>query len=407
MPVLLLPSNSIRIGMPLPVALRDAGGQLLYARGSTIASARQLEQLVSRGLYIDAGDSAQFRFGMAAKVDSLLRHNASLGAIAEAQPDVPSSPAANDLTAAGRSGYSDDVIGAINSLTLRASSLLHDPQASDFTARVDHIDARLRDILHGDADNLLMVLINLSSSETRKYSVGHALLVAAVCELAARNLDGFDDAVRQSLRRAALTMNIAMTALQDQLVGQDTPPTERQRQQIDSHAARAVEMMRGFGVTDVLWLEAVEHHHASMPGPLSALTLPHQVARLLQRSDIFTARLSTRQVRKGLSPDAAARGAYLDENQQADEAGAAIIKALGIYPPGTFVRLANAEVAVVLRRGRRATEPRVASVISRAGTPLGQPAVRDTRLKATGVVGGVPSNDVKLRLNLQALLRLA
>ncbi|HMC14887.1 MAG TPA: phosphohydrolase, partial [Albitalea sp.] len=112
-------------------------------------------------------------------------------------------------------------------------------------------------------------------------------------------------------------------------------------------------------------------------------------------------------LRQAMAATAAAKAAYLDEHQQADEAGAAIIKAVGIYPPGSYVRLASNEVGVVLRRGRRANEPLVASVISRAGTPLGEPAIRDTRIKPHEISGGVAPHEVKIRLNLERLMQLA
>jgi hypothetical protein len=49
----------------------------------------------------------------------------------------------------------------------------------------------------------------------------------------------------------------------------------------------------------------------------------------------------------------------------------------------------------------------VASIVSKSGTPLGEPAVRDIRLKAHEITGGVAPHDVKLRLNLERLLQLA
>ena len=105
-----------------------------------------------------------------------------------------------------------------------------------------------------------------------------------------------------------------------------------------------------------------------------------------------------------MSATAAARATYLDENQAPDEAGAAIIKALGIYPPGCFVQLASGELGVVLKRGIRANEPRVASVMGRSGAPLGEPIVRDTRLKAHEVKAGVAPKDVRVRVTASKLL---
>jgi hypothetical protein len=116
--------------------------------------------------------------------------------------------------------------------------------------------------------------------------------------------------------------------------------------------------------------------------------------------------MSPRRQRAALSGTDAARAAYLDERRQADEAGTAIVKATGIYPPGSFVRLASGEVAVVLRRGRRANQPWVASVLGRSGLPLGEPALRDSQLARHAVVAGVAPQDMRLRLNLPRLLRL-
>lgn len=75
-----------------------------------------------------------------------------------------------------------------------------------------------------------------------------------------------------------------------------------------------------------------------------------QLGRLIQRADVFAARLALRITRKALPVTMAMQASYLDETQQADEAGAAIAMALGIYAPGSFVKLASGEVAIVTRR---------------------------------------------------------
>jgi HD-GYP domain-containing protein (c-di-GMP phosphodiesterase class II) len=287
----------------------------------------------------------------------------------------------------------------------RASALLHDPPQADFVSRVQRLDREVVDLLDADPDASLLMMIHSTTHELHQYSVTHALLVVAVCELAARHL-AWPAEWRPSLRHAALTMNIAMTALQDQLALQDGPVLPRQRDLIDKHAARAATQMQQLGVADELWLDAVEHHHASPPGPLAELPPMLQLARLIQRADIFAARLSPRKMRQAMPATAAAKAAYLDENQQADEAGAAIIKGLGIYPPGSYVRLASQEIGVVIRRGKRANEPLVASIIGKTGTPLGEPALRDTRQKPHEISGGIAPHEVRLRLSLERLLQL-
>lgn len=394
-----LPPEVLRLGMPLPFALRDARGALIAARGVVIRTETQLRALVSRNLFLDEADNEILARAVAGKVDSMLRQNVPLGQIAQAMPDP--------LGAAGPARRQEDPLGRWDSLHTRASVLLHEVPGSDFAPRLVALQAEALELLDRDTDLGLLILIQHTTSESHQYSVGHALLVAAICELAARHLVAWPAAWREPLRCAALTMNIAMTALQDVLALQEAPPTPQQRALIDGHAALAAKRLRECGIGDELWLGAVEQHHATRAGKLTELPPAAQLARLIQRADIFAARLSRRRTRHALSGMAAAKATYLDENQQADEAGTAIVKATGIHPPGSFVRLASGELAVVLRRGRLATEPVVAGVVSAAGLPLGEPARRDTRLARHAVVAGVAPQDVRLRLNLERLARLA
>lgn len=394
-----LAPDALRVGSPLPFALRDANGALVAARGAVIRSEQQLQALSARALFLDEADSANLARAVAGKVDSMLRQNAPLGEIAQARADgAPPGAPKRRL---------EDASGLWGGVQTRASVLLHDEAGSDFVPRVVALQADVLELLDRDTDLALLILIQATAGESRHYSVGHALLVAVVCELAARHLVAWPAAWREPLRCAALTMNIAMTALQDALALQEAPPTPQQRALIDRHGALGAQRLREAGVADALWLDAVAQHHATGAGRLADLPDAAQLARLIQRADIFAARLSRRRTRCALSGMAAAKATYLDEQGQADEAGAAIIKATGIYPPGSFVRLANGEIAVVLRRGRLANEPWVASVISAAGMPLGEPARRDTRATRHAVAAGVAPQDVRLRLNLERLLALA
>ena len=272
---------------------------------------------------------------------------------------------------------------------------------------MQRVHASLIELLDGDADDALLVLVHGAITEVHDYSLRHALLVAIVCELSARHIPSWTPEWRPPLVCAALTMNIAMTQLQNQLATQEGPVSAPQRKQIDGHAAAGAALLKAAGVTDELWLQAVHLHHSSRAGALTALPPQEQLARLVQRADIFAARLSPRKRRPAMSATAAAKAAYLDENQRPDEAGSAIIKALGMYPPGSLVRLRSAEVAVVLRRGRQASQPVVAAIVNPAGNAIAEPILRNTRLQSHEVTGGVAAHEVKVRLNLERLLKLA
>jgi len=141
-----------------------------------------------------------------------------------------------------------------------------------------------------------------------------------------------------------------------------------------------------------------------LPGPLRDRAPAQQMGRLIQRADMFAARLAPRAARTPLSPAAAMQACYFDENRKIDEAGAALIKAVGIYQPGSFVRLATEEIAVVVKRGLNTTTPRVAVLINRSGMPTVEPIVRDTSVRDHRVVASVAQRDIKLQMNLERLL---
>jgi HD-GYP domain-containing protein (c-di-GMP phosphodiesterase class II) len=297
-------------------------------------------------------------------------------------------------------------VTAWSNLQVRAAALLRDPVQPDFAAKLQHLQKTLVDQVNSDPDDALLLLVHGATQEFRDYSASHAVLVAVLCELGSRHVAGTTPAQRVSMRCAALSMNVSMTTLQNQLAMQDSPLTAPQRSQVESHAARSAQALRAAGVSDELWLEMVEHHHDAPSGPLADMSPGMRLARLMRRADIFAARMSPRRGRLAMSATAAAKAAYLNEDNQPDEAGSAIIKATGLYPPGCLVRLANAEVGVVLRRGRRANAPMVASIVNPAGAVLASPALRSTHMPANAVTGGVAPHEVKVRLNLQRLLQL-
>jgi HD-GYP domain-containing protein (c-di-GMP phosphodiesterase class II) len=255
-------------------------------------------------------------------------------------------------------------------------------------------------------DGTLFALIYLSSSETKMYSATHAMLVSVMCGLAAREVLNWPDEVEVLLCRAALTMNMGMTDLQDRLANQIDPPSATQRAAINAHAEKSAEILQSLGVGDKAWLQVVREHHTQGPGPLNTKQPAQRLARLIQRADMFAARLAPRASRLPVTPAAAMQACYFDEKREIDEAGAALIKAVGIYQPGSFVKLATNEIAIVIKRGANTTSPRVAVLVNRSGMATVEPTIRDTSLKDYKVVASVPHREVKVQVNLERLLPL-
>jgi HD-GYP domain-containing protein (c-di-GMP phosphodiesterase class II) len=393
--------EAIRLGQPLPFELRTERGVLLANKGYVIHSRDEITYWTSRGMTLcvdmDANDDRQRAY--VGKLQSMLRAERPLRDIQNVQiaPDdlfarapPPEKPERPDWLA----------------LQARAHGLLRDAQSETFLARLDKLYAEMSDLVEHHPDATLFALNHLAATELRMYSATHAMLVYVVCSLAAREVLHWPPELDAMLGKAALTMNISMTALQDELAMQTEALTSAQIDTIEMHAQRSFTMLLGMGVSDENWLMAVRHHHDRAPGPLADKKPALRIARLIQRADVFTSRLAPRVSRTPMSTSAAMQGCYFDEEHQVDEAGAALIKAVGVYSPGLYVRLASNELAAVIHRGKNTSTPRVAVLVNRDGLPTGELILRDTSMPQYKITASVPQRDVKVKVSLDRMLAL-
>jgi HD-GYP domain-containing protein (c-di-GMP phosphodiesterase class II) len=391
--------DSIRIGYPLPCDLVGKDGVLLAKKSFVVRSREDLIMFNNRneGLFIDGLDAEALHKAYIDQLQTMMRNDKSIGEIAGSKLMVDK--------AVKRTAVADDRIDW-RDLQVQANYVLRDPHKESFLDRLEHVHQILVKESQRNPNGVLFALIQLSATETEMYSATHSMLVSVMCGLAAREVLNWPEPVDMLLRKAALTMNVSMTELQDRLTGQKRPADAFQQAQIAEHAQKSVSMLQAMGITDATWLDAVAEHHAEAPGTLRSKTPAQRLARLIQRADMFAARLSPRLTRPPVSPAVAMQACYFDENKQVDEAGAALIKAVGIYQPGAYVKLASEEVAVVVRRGANTSTPRVAVVLNRSGMPTAEHAVRDTSHKDYRVVASVPHGEVKVHITMDRLMPL-
>jgi HD-GYP domain-containing protein (c-di-GMP phosphodiesterase class II) len=398
----LVPVNveSIHIGKPLPFPLMDKDGTLLAKKAFVIPSRRELDEISQRGggLFIDIADSEAHHRAYVERLHDLVRDDKSLGEIAGAK-------IGNDDAAAARVAEQEDRMDWLD-LQEAANTLLRDTQPATFQERLARLLRQLQRHSLRNPDSALFALIYLSATDTRLYSATHAMLVSVMGVLAARDVLNWPAQDQALVAQAALTMNVSMTDLQDRLALQAEPLTATQRAAIQGHAEASAQVLRGMGIGDTDWLDVVRTHHTQSPGPLDSRSRSQRIARLIQRADMFAARLAPRAGRIPVTPAAAMQACYFDENKAIDEAGAALIKAVGIHQPGSFVRLATDEIAVVIKRGANTTTPRVAVLVNRAGLATVEPTIRETSVREHRILASVPHRDVKVKLNLERLLPL-
>jgi HD-GYP domain-containing protein (c-di-GMP phosphodiesterase class II) len=388
----------LRIHEPLPFGLRDADGRLLLAAGQLIGDRAHLNDLTGQPLFAGE-DATEWTRRLSAARDAMIRQGASLQAVAAAMPEAPREQA-RPLTLS----FSEQWLELVSHLDVALRDIRNGP---DWRNRLMSVHSRARQLTQKRLDASIYHLVYEAAVSNQKYSCSHALLTMVVCEQAAPLL-GWEPAWIDSLGRAALTMNVAMLRLQDQLANSLMPPNAEARVVIDGHAAAGAELLEQCKLDDPLATAVVALHHDGSEAELALSVLPpeRQLARLLRRVDIFTAKISRRASRPPASPVQAAREACLGANGVPDEIGAALLKAVGLYPPGSFVELVSGEVGIVVARGRRANLPVVASLVAPSGIPLGEPVLRDTIDRRHAVKTAVAASLVKVRPPHERLLAM-
>jgi hypothetical protein len=211
----------------------------------------------------------------------------------------------------------------------------------------------------------------------------HTLHVATVSVLLAREM-GMAEAAQQTVACAALTMNLSSHDLQDKLALSSEKPEAADHAQLRLHAWHSAETLARLGVSNARWLLAVSQHHENMDGSgypfgiVGTAIIPE--ARILRAADVWCALLSLRHRRTCRDPRQALRELFRRERGKLDDAVMlALRRVMGYYPPGTVVRLANRETALVTRWfGRRARPDQVVSLLRPSGGPVARHQIRDT-----------------------------
>lgn len=358
--------NQIRLNEPLPWNVRNEPGHLLLGKGFLLTEQSQIDTLLERGVYVDQ--------------EEFERHKRELQANQSRK-----NPFAMWSVILKRTGH-----------LLRTHK--ENPQ---FAQEVSTLSGHIQMAMKEDIEAGTFEMVN---GEPTGYAVSHSLQTAFVACLAAERF-GWTDNDRATLIRAALTMNIGMLDLQNTLTNQPGPPTPQQKAEIDAHPVKGRAILEAAGVTDQDWLKTVEQHHVTPDGG----ALPEgrsdisPLACMIHYADVYLARLAPRVNRPAMAVNLAARHLFLKAAGANNPYAAAIIKEMGMFPPGSFVKLANGDTAVVVRRGDNAATPLVHSLISADGWVFPDSRPRDTGKPEFKVVAAVPRGNVLMQLNRQKL----
>jgi HD-GYP domain-containing protein (c-di-GMP phosphodiesterase class II) len=365
----------IRVGYPVPFDCYDSQGHLLLKKGLIVDSQRQVDFLLERGLYSMDGPSA---------------------GPPEQSAERPPTPFQllgdynNRLKQLFVSVYAEHLQGKVS-------------EGSVFPDRMLQLAKDIQQLCRADADALLGA-IHLDGSG--RYSIAHPLYRAVICELLAAR-KGLPEEDRQRILAAALTCDLSMLKLQDDLSRQTEPLQPDQKQALKAHPLETAKLLTSLGVVDAEWKAAVTQHHELLNGQgypqgLSSTDVSWW-ARILKLADMYTAMVSTKAYRKASLSKTAMRDIFLKRGSEIDEELAVfIVKELGVYPPGAFVKLQSGELAIVINRGSNPKAPTVRVVVGPRGAPFDKPMLRKTDVREYEILD-VVERDAIVVLDLHKL----
>ncbi|MEP6874037.1 MAG: HD domain-containing phosphohydrolase [Burkholderiales bacterium] len=354
----------LQIGQALPFRVLDEHERLLLNEGHVLIDEAQFESLVGRGAWAE-------------------RSMVEAARVAQAAAAARSAAIKPPLSLFDRW---ERLLWQFDKLT-RSVVRREEPGSA-----VPLFFEALQTLVDRDADVALFLCVRQDNRRFALYALTHAMNCAVVVLLTGRQL-GWPAARITSLGCAALTMNLSILELQATMAEQGTPPTKKQLDQIRAHPVATVALLRAAGVADDDWLTAVVEHH-EQPGGAGyphALTELGELAQVLRAADVYMAKISPRANRPPMATQMATR--QLFQQRPGDPLAMAMIKTLGIHPPGSLVQLQSGEVGVAIRRPATGTHPLVATLSDKKGKPSGETHRRDTAQAEFAVVG--PLQDAK------------
>lgn len=277
-------------------------------------------------------------------------------------------------------------------------------KSASFPIRVEQICNEIQSACEKDADALLGA-VHLCCDFS--YFIVHSLHLAILCELMGKHLE-HDKTYRLSTLSAALTSNLGMRKIQDALQDQAESLSDQQKEIINLHPENSVKLLTQIGVTDKIWLEIVQQHHeridgSGYPGALNEEQICDG-AKLLAILDRYAAMVTSRSYREVVHAKEVLKSVFMSRGTLFDEEmSVALIKELGVYPPGVFVHLTNGETAVVIKRGDDATQTIVSSVLDSDGEAYEKPLRRDCSKESPYEVEQIILRDKSISLNLSEI----
>ncbi|MBJ6136197.1 HD-GYP domain-containing protein [Marinobacter litoralis] len=325
--------GALVIGKPLPWDVFDTSGTVLLRQGYIITSDDQLERLYERG-----------------QIKPVVSRPRKFGQYTDPHSCNPFAEYGDLLATL------EATLSAITSQTPSAKNRLLG-------------SARMLERVCKQAPDATLALVHLYSVNPNIYE--QTLFYGILCHFIARQFN-LEHKRTTSLVLSALTANLALIPVIDQLNASKHVLSPEQRAVIRKHPERAVEALQAAGISNSRILQCIMQHHEKADGSgypfglTGSDILPE--AEILALAERYVAMITKRAYRDRMDTVAATKLLRTLGNGQLRPAiPKALLEILGEYPPGVVVRLANDEIGVVKKRPEGHRGAIVSAIVSPRG----------------------------------------
>lgn len=366
-------SHQIQVGSPITQSIYLKGGDLLFKKGRMVTSERQKKVLVAQGFVLNEPEVSAPQVSNPADTIPTYALNHVL-------------PPAKDTIFDIKERWLGELYHIVH--------LSKEPLVVNFSYQIIKLANEIQWVCEYHQDAVLAAFHIDSESD---YALLHALHNGCVSEVIARH-SGLSRTQRLSIICGSLTLDLGMADIQTLLHHQKDALSDEQLATLKEHPLKSYQELCRLGVDDKDWLDIALHHHeridgSGYPHKLSGESLTKAV-KIASVADTYTALVRPTNSRTSNSGKKALAILYKERGISLDaELIEILINVVGIYPVGALVKLNNGEIGVVVKCGKRVSQPIVSILQSTNLQRIKNRRLRDMQNDQFSIVDELPLLD--------------
>lgn len=262
----------------------------------------------------------------------------------------------------GLSAGSEEALAPVYQSLFDTVDTAHAHAAAGAQLEVDDARGTVEGLLKAANGSFTDILRLVRYPDYDAYTVGHSVRVSLLSVMVGHRL-GADPAFLVELGAAGLLHDVGKAKIPETILYKAGRLDEEERRIISEHARLGAEILleqRGAGPLAIgaAFGHHLRHDHRGYP-QTQPWAVSHRVTSLIQVCDVFEALTAVRPYKPALTPRRAYEIMLSERGSYDPGALRAFVATVGLYPPGSRVRLSTGERALVIAAGDDLERPRV------------------------------------------------